>query len=307
MQIAINKDTGERIHAVEEAKLGYKRKYICPVCGEELIFRNGHILIPHFAHKAASECDTFSVDMSEWHIEWQEEFPAENQEIVFTKEMSEYDYNLNARYFGFDGKSEDRCPKEPEGSKTKMLKLIHRADVVVGDWVVEFQQPILSRREFAERNWFFNKCGKRVLWIFDYRNEYRIKMEPNTEGWQEDTYHWHHPQHTFASYFPQDHTDEEDVVVLFQIDEKDQKEYLMRLTSCKSVIDRSFPERTNEVHPLYTVFKMIPYPKNLEALKEYLNKKHSQALKVFNCVRYQKSVENQRRGEKCDDEPEGED
>ena len=81
----------------------------------------------------------------------------------------------------------------------------------------------------------------------------------------------------------------------------------MRLTSCKSVVDRSSPERTNEVHPLYTVFKMTPYPKNLEALKEYLNKKHSQALKVFNCVRYQKSVENQGRGEKCDDEPEGED
>ena len=33
-----------------------KKKYYCRFCGEELILKKGTVKIPHFAHKANSEC-----------------------------------------------------------------------------------------------------------------------------------------------------------------------------------------------------------------------------------------------------------
>jgi hypothetical protein len=33
-----------------------KRKYYCPDCGEDLIFKKGSIVIPHFSHKSNSKC-----------------------------------------------------------------------------------------------------------------------------------------------------------------------------------------------------------------------------------------------------------
>ena len=33
-----------------------KRKYYCPDCNEDLIFKKGQIVIPHFSHKSNSRC-----------------------------------------------------------------------------------------------------------------------------------------------------------------------------------------------------------------------------------------------------------
>ena len=107
-------------------------KYFCPECGEELLIRNGSINAHHFAHKKGSNCCIAS-DMSDWHIWWQNCFPDENQEIVV----------------------------ERNGKK-------RRADVVLGDTVIEFQKSSMSKEEFNNRNRFYISCGYKVIWVFDF-------------------------------------------------------------------------------------------------------------------------------------------
>lgn len=107
--------------------------YFCPVCGEKLICKYGKIRSHHFAHQPGTECrDSWHYDMSDWHSTWQSFFPKENQEIVFSK----------------------------DGEK-------HRADVVVGNTVIEFQHSRISADEFYERNIFYHSLGKKIIWVFD--------------------------------------------------------------------------------------------------------------------------------------------
>lgn len=70
--------------------------------------------------------------MSDWHYDWQNQFPVDNQEVVF-----------------------------------KLDNKIHRADVFINDTVLEFQHSPISEDEFNDRNSFYNNLGYKVVWIFD--------------------------------------------------------------------------------------------------------------------------------------------
>ena len=58
--------------------------------------------------------------MSDWHYDWQNQFPVDNQEIVFTKDNK-----------------------------------IHRADVFINNTVIEFQHSPITEAEFNDRNNFY--------------------------------------------------------------------------------------------------------------------------------------------------------
>lgn len=117
-----------RVH-IDDAVRG--QEYFCPVCGAEFIVRKGEIKAHHFAHK--SKCsDSWHYDMSEWHLRMQNLFPKECQEIVRT----------------YDGET-------------------HRADVLMGDVVLEFQHSPISSKEYRERTEFWMRNGYKVAWIFD--------------------------------------------------------------------------------------------------------------------------------------------
>ena len=76
MYIALNSKK-QRIH-ISDALEG--DKYYCPVCDEEVIKRKGTINAHHFAHKNNSQClekDGWHYDMSDWHYDWQNQFPVE--------------------------------------------------------------------------------------------------------------------------------------------------------------------------------------------------------------------------------------
>ena len=131
MFVALNREK-KRVHI---SSVIDNEKYYCPICGEELRTRQGTTNAHHFAHKNNSNCtnrDGWHYDMSDWHYDWQNQFPVDNQEIVFNK-----------------------------GDK------VHRADVFINNTVIEFQHSPITEAEFNDRNDFYKSFGYKVLWIFD--------------------------------------------------------------------------------------------------------------------------------------------
>lgn len=107
-------------------------EYFCPTCHNKIMLRKGEHNLVHFAHFAGECTDKWNYDMSEWHREWQKQFPLECRERVM--------------YFGDE---------------------IHRADVFINDTVIEFQHSSMSQEEFEERNKFYLYKGYNVVWLFD--------------------------------------------------------------------------------------------------------------------------------------------
>lgn len=135
--------------------------YFCPCCGEKLIQRRGMIKIPHFSHKNNSICaDNWHYDMSEWHYNWQNRFPPECQEVVRTHEGE-----------------------------------IHRADVLIEEkkLVFEFQHSNLSRKEFLDRNRFYQNLGYKIIWIFDVEEQYNNHQINRLTN---DKWEWNYPKRT---------------------------------------------------------------------------------------------------------------
>ena len=63
-----------------------------------MVIKRGEIKRHHFAHKSIADCDTFTHDMSKWHINWQETFPEENREVVIELDITENEYRNNLYY-----------------------------------------------------------------------------------------------------------------------------------------------------------------------------------------------------------------
>lgn len=122
--------------------------YFCPSCGEPLIIKalSSVSVKPHFAHKKGADCDSFSHDMSEWHFNWQQQFPLENREVVVEK----------------------------DGIK-------HRADVLIGNTVIEFQHSHISPEEIAARNDFYLSIGYNMVWVFDANGQIKNECGESTD------------------------------------------------------------------------------------------------------------------------------
>lgn len=108
------------------------KSYFCPVCGSPMILNKGQIMVHHFKHKAKTCPDTWTYDMSDWHLGMQNLFPLESQEVVVS----------------LDG-------------------VVHRADILYDNTVIEFQHSRISLPEFNERTQFFLSHGYRMAWVFD--------------------------------------------------------------------------------------------------------------------------------------------
>ena len=150
---------GNRIYADEAIK---GEKYTCPICNHPLILRKGEVNIDHFAHEPNDECvDDWEYDMSEWHRRMQNYFPKEAQEVVVTH----------------------------QGKK-------HRADVLIGNAVLEFQHSPITASEFEERNSFFKNAGYRLAWVFDLSDIPEDDLYLSTDKY--NMMIWKHPMRIFA-------------------------------------------------------------------------------------------------------------
>lgn len=127
MEYALTADH-HRVHAFDAEK---GQEYYCPVCGNQVIPRQGEVNSWHFAH-VTSCMDDWKYDMSEWHRGWQSRFPENVREIVV----------------------------EHRGE-------CHRADILMGGYVIEFQHSPISAGEFERRNKFYTRAGYKVIWVFD--------------------------------------------------------------------------------------------------------------------------------------------
>jgi len=159
MIVALDKDLN-RIH-IEDAVA--KQECYCPYCGERLFQRKGEIRRHHFAHMPGKVCkDTWEAtyDMSDWHYDWQNSFPKANQEVLLS-----------------------------------MGEIKHRADVLIGRTVTEFQRSNLAAKTFSDRNSFYFNLGYKVVWVFDLREHFssgRLRCDSDRK-----TFHWTKPKNTF--------------------------------------------------------------------------------------------------------------
>jgi hypothetical protein len=124
--------------------------YTCPACHEELIFKCGRRVVPHFAHRPDSSC-VLSDGESVRHMEMK---------------------LLCRRLFAADG-VELEVPLIPD----------RRADVVVaGRTVVECQASPMSEAEWSGRTEDYNRLGYPVLWIWDVARVCGVKTV--AEAWR---------------------------------------------------------------------------------------------------------------------------
>jgi competence CoiA-like predicted nuclease len=102
----------------------------CPD-GHPLIAKRGEVRSHHFSHKSGCDC-RFSNGMTDWHINFQNRAPVENQEI-----------------------------------RLKVDKKLHIADVLVGKYVIEYQHSPISREDVKDREEFYTSLGYTLVWVFD--------------------------------------------------------------------------------------------------------------------------------------------
>lgn len=162
MYIALDKEQ-KRI-SIKDAVQG--DVFFCPVCLEKMFVKAGTERARHFSHFPNCECkDSWNgqYDMSDWHYEWQNQFPSENQEVVV------------------------QCDD-----------IRHRADVLTDRTVVEFQHSPLSSGKFNDRNVFYHgNIGYKVVWLYDMREDYEQELIKESVANQ---FTWTKPRSTFRKY-----------------------------------------------------------------------------------------------------------
>ena len=152
--------------------------YFCQICNQNLKLvsecqRNGKKIREHFSHigKPGSESkiyipctDRWHYCKTEWHCAWQNKFPEECRECVVS-----------------NGKQK------------------HIADVLINNTVIEFQHSDISVEEFRERNEFYTECGYKVIWIFDFIEEFDQEKiyQVNNPGQNTYKYRWLLPKKMF--------------------------------------------------------------------------------------------------------------
>lgn len=178
MFIALDK-AGKRVRISDGADK--KEKYVCPLCKGAVRIRRGKVNVPHFSHVSLEDCDTFTSDMTEWHFQWQEKFQKSCQEVVLEK----------------------------DGEK-------HRADVLIGNFVIEIQHSPISCNEFTARNSFYTKCGYHLIWIFDF-NSKKDALEAVAEKGNQIRWEWNRPDRFMNDFRPQEN---KKITIMYEMNSK---------------------------------------------------------------------------------------
>ncbi len=114
--------------------------------GHELVCANGKKNKPHFRHKHAGDMDTNP--MTEWHIEWQSNFPV--TEVDFTK----------------------KCSRQIKNRRT---------DILLNDThVIEIQHSKITKEEVNNRTNDYNLHNKTIIWVIDGNGDILVNELPKS-------------------------------------------------------------------------------------------------------------------------------
>jgi len=113
-----------------------KEEAYCPGCNSVVYGRKGRFVDPYWRHPNNSDCDSWNEPITKWHIDWQNNFPEECQEIsLVDKETGE----------------------------------LHRADVkLYNNLVIEIQNSPIKPDEIEQREDFYGT--ERLIWILNGKN-----------------------------------------------------------------------------------------------------------------------------------------
>ena len=135
------------IEIYAEKYTGIKKNNLNLKCkkGHELLFVNSEKINKYFRHKNKEDCVGY--DMTEWHIEWQNEFNKKYREVTFNK----VEYSISDR----------------------------RADICVDEIVVEFQHSRISSREVLYRTHDYLLHDKQLVWVVNGNGSFSVTSEGN--------------------------------------------------------------------------------------------------------------------------------
>ena len=165
------------------------QEYYCPYCGAPLTMKKGDVRQHHFSHKQGHVCsDTWernrSYNTSLWHNDWQNMFPRANQEV-----------------------------------KLALGETAHRADVMVGRTVIEFQHSNMQTSTFEDRNNFYLNLGCKVVWLFDMSDLYQNGALHYENVGERLIFKWKNPKRAFNNY----DIESGNIDLFFQLSKEDDK------------------------------------------------------------------------------------
>lgn len=225
MFVAIN----EQNQRVPAGKAERETEYFCPVCKGKVRLRIGKINAAHFSHISAECQDHWHYDMSEWHYSMQNRFPEEQREVV-VKHGSE----------------------------------IHRADILHGNYIIEFQHSPISKDEINERNRFYTAAGFHIAWVFDVQeqfNDHQICSVPRNNNAL--MYEWSNPKR-FLQAFPRPNEAAKNMIVFLYWIEDDGKESFGRVTWSTPSLNDDVPDFKKFIVSEYFLSSDIEEKLNIE-------------------------------------------
>lgn len=214
--------------------------YYCPYCKSKLLFKRGYILSPYFAHMPGSTCYSGNNGLSDWHKDWQSSFDIGNKEELIELVIHEDQIPLPYKNLF-----------ELEQLDNNICVLKRRADIVLGDYVIEIQHSTMSAVEFQARNWFYIESGYKIIWVFDLVDKFRYKqiLKCNNDSLN-NKYYWRHPFKTLEYLDLSD----ENVTVLFQFIDgsterliSSSKDKITRRINLRWFYTDDFPDGVNEI------------------------------------------------------------
>lgn len=195
--------------------------YYCQVCNQPMIQRHCTVKVDHFAHYSPHGrtdivpcCDHWGYDKTKWHFDWQKKFPRDCIERVL----------------------------ESHGKK-------HIADVLVSDYVVEFQHSPISLEEFNERNEFYDSLGYKVIWVFD------LIEERESGRFAENRREWYYKWANAKKLFKEMDFDKIKATIYFQLFDIENREDGV-LERVKEIHDRARLVKTDSKN-CFSVFEFI--------------------------------------------------
>lgn len=127
----------------------------CPICDDDVIAKCGEINTWHWAHKSKRDCDEWYEPETQWHLDWKNKFPEEQQE--FTMGKHRVDIRTNTRWI-IELQNSNISPekiKEREDYYKRMIWLLNGESLANGLILRKKKGIITFRWKHPPKSWWY--------------------------------------------------------------------------------------------------------------------------------------------------------